>query len=99
MACVQSGAWTNGNFSPFPHPTVDRRSCFNLSSETFDLWSIALFSWSSWYVVCLCFVCEKYVHPLTNLCPSQASFGNPTQIFGDDVIEEKGENARLSAFV
>lgn len=29
----------------------------------------------------------------------QASFGNPTQIFGDDVIEEKGENARLSAFV
>lgn len=29
----------------------------------------------------------------------QASFGNPTQIFGEDVIEEKGENARLSAFV
>ncbi|KAJ6169094.1 hypothetical protein N7497_001937 [Penicillium chrysogenum] len=28
-----------------------------------------------------------------------ASFGNPTQIFGDDVTEEKGENARLSAFV
>ena len=27
-----------------------------------------------------------------------ASF-NPTQIFGDDVTEEKGENARLSAFV
>jgi T-complex protein 1 subunit beta len=24
---------------------------------------------------------------------------NPTQIFADDVIEEKGENARLSAFV
>lgn len=34
--------------------------------------------------------------PLTTF---QASFGNPTQIFGDDVIEEKGENARLSAFV
>jgi T-complex protein 1 subunit beta len=29
----------------------------------------------------------------------QASFANPTQIFADDVIEEKGENARLSAFV
>ena len=28
----------------------------------------------------------------------QAAF-NPTQIFGDDVTEEKGENARLSAFV
>jgi T-complex protein 1 subunit beta len=27
-----------------------------------------------------------------------ASF-NPTQIFADDVTEEKGENARLSAFV
>jgi hypothetical protein len=27
-----------------------------------------------------------------------ASF-NPTQIFKDDVTEEKGENARLSAFV
>jgi T-complex protein 1 subunit beta len=27
-----------------------------------------------------------------------ASF-NPTQIFQDDVTEEKGENARLSAFV
>lgn len=24
---------------------------------------------------------------------------NPTQIFADDVTEEKGENARLSAFV
>lgn len=33
------------------------------------------------------------------LTPFQASFGNPTQIFGDDVTEEKGENARLSAFV
>lgn len=30
---------------------------------------------------------------------SKASFANPTQIFADDVIEEKGENARLSAFV
>lgn len=29
----------------------------------------------------------------------QASFANPTQIFADDVTEEKGENARLSAFV
>ncbi|QKX54734.1 uncharacterized protein TRUGW13939_01823 [Talaromyces rugulosus] len=28
-----------------------------------------------------------------------ASSNNPTQIFADDVIEEKGENARLSAFV
>ncbi|EGC49190.1 conserved hypothetical protein [Histoplasma capsulatum var. duboisii H88] len=28
-----------------------------------------------------------------------ASFNNPTQIFAEDVTEEKGENARLSAFV
>ena len=28
----------------------------------------------------------------------QAAF-NPTQIFGEEVTEEKGENARLSAFV
>jgi T-complex protein 1 subunit beta len=35
--------------------------------------------------------------PVTNVI--QASFANPTQIFADDVIEEKGENARLSAFV
>lgn len=28
----------------------------------------------------------------------QAAF-NPTQIFSDEVTEEKGENARLSAFV
>ncbi|KAI5301607.1 T-complex protein 1 subunit beta, partial [Ascosphaera pollenicola] len=28
-----------------------------------------------------------------------ASFNTPTQIFADDVVEEKGENARLSAFV
>lgn len=27
------------------------------------------------------------------------SYQNPTQIFAEDVIEEKGENARLSAFV
>lgn len=29
----------------------------------------------------------------------QAFGNNPTQIFADDVQEEKGENARLSAFV
>jgi chaperonin GroEL (HSP60 family) len=29
----------------------------------------------------------------------QAFSNNPTQIFADDVQEEKGENARLSAFV
>lgn len=28
-----------------------------------------------------------------------AASNNPTQIFADDVVEEKGENARLSAFV
>ena len=27
------------------------------------------------------------------------ALNNPTQIFADDVQEEKGENARLSAFV
>ena len=36
-------------------------------------------------------------------CSTQAnyfqSYNNPTQIFADDVTEEKGENARLSAFV
>lgn len=30
---------------------------------------------------------------------SAQSYGNPTQIFQEDVIEERGENARLSAFV
>jgi len=33
-----------------------------------------------------------------NLTGAQ-SYQNPTQIFADDVTEEKGENARLSAFV
>jgi T-complex protein 1 subunit beta len=33
--------------------------------------------------------------PLTCL----QSYQNPTQIFAEDVTEEKGENARLSAFV
>jgi hypothetical protein len=37
---------------------------------------------------------EKYWSFRTEM----ASF-NPTQIFADDVTEEKGENARLSAFV
>jgi T-complex protein 1 subunit beta len=32
------------------------------------------------------------------LTPRQ-SYQNPTQIFAEDVTEEKGENARLSAFV
>jgi hypothetical protein len=27
------------------------------------------------------------------------SYNNPTQIFAEDVTEEKGENARLSSFV
>lgn len=27
------------------------------------------------------------------------NFNNPTQIFAEDTTEEKGENARLSAFV
>jgi T-complex protein 1 subunit beta len=36
---------------------------------------------------------------LQNANHLQASFANPTQIFADDVVEEKGENARLSAFV
>ncbi|KAL8776983.1 MAG: hypothetical protein Q9194_002814 [Teloschistes cf. exilis] len=38
------------------------------------------------------------VFDLTKLIQPQGSF-NPTQIFADDVTEEKGENARLSAFV
>lgn len=41
-------------------------------------------------------VCHPPIFPADVL---QASFANPTQIFADDVIEEKGENARLSAFV
>lgn len=36
--------------------------------------------------------------PLTQQRLRMASF-NPTQIFQEDVTEEKGENARLSAFV
>ncbi|KAL8629922.1 hypothetical protein Q9189_004359 [Teloschistes chrysophthalmus] len=38
------------------------------------------------------------VFDVTELTQSQGSF-NPTQIFADDVTEDKGENARLSAFV
>lgn len=30
---------------------------------------------------------------------SEQAYNNPTQIFAEDVTEEKGENARLSAFV
>ena len=43
-------------------------------------------------------VCSSHFQSqaFTNLL--QAAF-NPTQIFGDEVTEEKGENARLSAFV
>jgi T-complex protein 1 subunit beta len=37
-------------------------------------------------------------HPLSQN-PCNMSQNNPTQIFADDVQEEKGENARLSAFV
>jgi len=33
------------------------------------------------------------------LISAPQSYNNPTQIFADDVTEEKGENARLSAFV
>jgi T-complex protein 1 subunit beta len=36
--------------------------------------------------------------PLLSLTCAQ-SYNNPTQIFAEDVTEEKGENARLSAFV
>jgi hypothetical protein len=36
--------------------------------------------------------------PLPSLTCAQ-SYNNPTQIFAEDVTEEKGENARLSAFV
>ena len=36
---------------------------------------------------------------LTSYLQFQAFNNNPTQIFADDVQEEKGENARLSAFV
>ena len=35
----------------------------------------------------------------TVLLLTVCSQSNPTQIFADDVTEEKGENARLSAFV
>jgi hypothetical protein len=34
-----------------------------------------------------------------NVLTLTQSYNNPTQIFADDVTEEKGENARLSAFV
>lgn len=37
--------------------------------------------------------------PDTRYTDSIKAAFNPTQIFGDDVTEEKGENARLSAFV
>jgi T-complex protein 1 subunit beta len=38
---------------------------------------------------------SQYQTPLT----CSQSYQNPTQIFAEDVTEEKGENARLSAFV
>jgi hypothetical protein len=38
-------------------------------------------------------------HEHDQISTIMASSNNPTQIFADDVIEEKGENARLSAFV
>jgi hypothetical protein len=39
------------------------------------------------------FSCQAHLN-----APTMASF-NPTQIFDDGTTEEKGENARLSAFV
>lgn len=46
-----------------------------------------------------CFADFNFAFLCVLLTVYQASFANPTQIYGDDVIEEKGENARLSAFV
>ena len=43
-------------------------------------------------------VCAYHIKSQASTNLLQAAF-NPTQIFGDEVTEEKGENARLSAFV
>lgn len=37
--------------------------------------------------------------PIKGYTNLSQSYQNPTQIFAEDVTEEKGENARLSAFV
>ena len=42
------------------------------------------------------YVARRTVEAAHLLTPWQS---NPTQIFAEDVTEEKGENARLSAFV
>lgn len=42
---------------------------------------------------------DCYTQRLLTMSRQAASFNNPTQIFAEDVTEEKGENARLSAFV
>jgi T-complex protein 1 subunit beta len=42
--------------------------------------------------------CATWCHVSLALSIPQ-SYQNPTQIFAEDVTEEKGENARLSAFV
>jgi len=47
-------------------------------------------------------VCRPYSLPppqFSSSLPLTRAQSNPTQIFADDVTEEKGENARLSAFV
>jgi T-complex protein 1 subunit beta len=36
---------------------------------------------------------------IKDIANKRQSYNNPTQIFAEDVTEEKGENARLSAFV
>ncbi|KAL9030334.1 MAG: hypothetical protein Q9196_001529 [Gyalolechia fulgens] len=42
---------------------------------------------------------DSVPYELSKIAESSAASFNPTQIFADDVTEEKGENARLSAFV
>jgi T-complex protein 1 subunit beta len=41
----------------------------------------------------------EYILNRSGACINSVTQSNPTQIFAQDVIEEKGENARLSAFV
>ncbi|KAL8767263.1 MAG: hypothetical protein Q9209_006189 [Squamulea sp. 1 TL-2023] len=61
------------------------------SCETLPTWEIVDFSHGTKET--------SIPYRLSKLAEKSAGSFNPTQIFADDVTEEKGENARLSAFV
>jgi hypothetical protein len=84
------------NFSPFPRFPPLLTEVAHLSSYLFQR-TVRVFVIAGQHGPSVPGMLDYYLQ--TDTFFVQASFGNPTQIFGDDVIEEKGENARLSAFV